>query len=77
MNFKILILKLIGWYRPSNSLTLFNKQINFTTIKPDQQLRFDEWSKQFNVSRRYSLLEDSEYLQKIKMKDISSISLAS
>ena len=74
MKFKTLILKLIGWYRPNHTV---NKPISTITINPDQQLKFDEWSRKFNVSSRYSLLEDSEYLQKVRRNDISSISLVS
>lgn len=72
MEIKVLILKAMGWYQPQHS-TL--KPIKFTTTTPDQPLKFDEWSKRFNVSRRYSLLEDSEYLQKVRRNDISSVNV--
>lgn len=72
MEIKVLILKAMGWYQPQHS-TL--KPIKFTTTTPDQLLKFDEWSKRFNVSRRYSLLEDSEYLQKVRRSDISSVNV--
>ena len=72
MEIKVLILKALGWYQPQRS-TL--RPIQFRTVNPDQPLKFDEWSKRFNVSRRYSLLEDSTYLQKVRSNDISSVNV--
>ena len=72
MEIKVLMLKALGWYQPQRS-TL--KPIQFKTTVPDQQLKFDEWSRRFNVSRRYSLLEDSDYLQKVRRNDISSVNV--
>lgn len=73
MKLKVLILKIIGWHQPQQ---INNKPISLKTTHPDQYLKFDEWSKRFNVSRKYSLLEDSEYLRKIRRNDISSINVS-
>lgn len=72
MEIKVLILKALGWYQPKYS-TL--RPIQFRTVNPDQPLKFDEWSKRFNVSRGYTLLEDSNYLQKVRSNDISSVNV--
>jgi len=60
-------------FSKSKSQHTISNPISFTTTIPDQQLKFEEWKRRFGVSSKYSLLEDSEYLQKIRKNDISSI----
>ena len=43
--------------------------ISFTTTIPDQQLKFEEWKQHLNVSGKFTYLEDSEWLQKVRKRE--------
>jgi hypothetical protein len=65
---KSMILKVVGKKQKQSQprVNIFNTPINFRTVEPDVKLSFDKWSKKFKVSSSFTLLEDSEWLQKIR-----------
>ena len=58
--------KLVGWSQPEIQNNIIKQEVKFKTVEPDVRLSFDKWSKKFKVSSRFNLLEDSEWLQKIR-----------
>jgi hypothetical protein len=65
---KSMILKVVGRNQKQSQprVNILNTQVNFRTVEPDVRLSFDKWSKKFKVSSSFTLLEDSEWLQKIR-----------
>lgn len=66
---KSMILKLTGKNQPKLRVNAFNTPINFRTIEPDVRLDFDKWTKKFKVSSTFTLLEDSEWLIKVRKRN--------
>jgi hypothetical protein len=58
--------KLVGWSQPEIQNNIIKQEVKFKTVEPDVRLSFDKWSKKFKVSSRFNLLEDSEWLQKVR-----------
>lgn len=63
---KSIISKVVGRNQPKVRASIFDTPISFRTVEPDVKLSFDKWSKKFKVSSSFTLLEDSEWLQKIR-----------
>ena len=43
--------------------------MTFTTVHPDTTLNLDEWKQHLNVSGKFTYLEDSEWLQKVRKRE--------
>jgi hypothetical protein len=52
--------------QPTATSSIFDKPMSFRTVHPDERLSFDKWSKKFKVGKSFTLLEDSEWLQKVR-----------
>jgi hypothetical protein len=63
---KSIISKIIGKKQPQPRSNIFDTPVSFRTVEPDVRLSFDKWSKRFKVSSSFTLLEDSEWLQKVR-----------
>lgn len=66
---KSMISKLVGKKQSQPRVNILNTQVNFRTVEPDVRLSFDKWSKKFKVSSSFTLLEDSEWLSKIRKRN--------
>jgi hypothetical protein len=68
---KSMILKVVGRNQKQSQprVNILNTQVNFRTVEPDVKLSFDKWNKKFKVSSSFTLLEDSEWLSKIRKRN--------
>jgi len=66
---KSMILKLTGKQQPQVRVNVLEQNIRFRTAQPNEHLGFEEWMKQLNVSSSFTLLEDSDWLTKVKKNE--------
>ena len=66
---KSMILKLTGKQQPQVRVNVLEQNIRFRTAQPIEQLGFEEWMKQLNVSSSFTLLEDSDWLTKVRKNE--------
>lgn len=66
---KSMILKLTGKQQPQVRVNVLEQNIRFRTAQPSEQLGFEEWTKQLNVSSSFTLLEDSDWLTKVRKNE--------
>ena len=66
---KSMILKLTGKQQPQVRVNVLEQNIRFRTAQPSEQLGFEEWMKQLNVSSSFTLLEDSDWLTKVRKNE--------
>ena len=55
--------------KPVSTSSIFDKPMSFRTVQPDERLSFDKWCKKFKVGKSFTLLEDSEWLQKVRKRN--------
>lgn len=63
---KPIISKVVGRNQPKICASIFDTPISFRTVEPDVKLSFDKWVKKYKVSSSFTLLEDSEWLHKVR-----------
>ena len=66
---KSMILKLTSKQQPQVRVNVLEQNIRFRTAQPNEQLGFEEWMKQLNVSSSFTLLEDSDWLTKVRKNE--------
>jgi hypothetical protein len=66
---KSMILKVVGRNQPEVRTNVLKQNITFRTIQPSEKLDFEEWMKELNVSSSFTLLEDSDWLTKVRKNE--------
>ena len=66
---KSMILKVVGRNQPEVRTNVLKQNIRFRTAQPNEQLGFEEWTKQLNVSSSFTLLENSDWLTKVRKNE--------
>jgi hypothetical protein len=66
---KSMILKVVGRNQPEVRANVLKQNITFRTIQPSEKLDFEEWMKELNVSSSFTLLEDSDWLTKVRKNE--------
>jgi hypothetical protein len=66
---KSMILKVVGRNQPEVRTNVLKQNITFRTIQPSEQLDFEAWMKELNVSSSFTLLEDSDWLTKVRKNE--------
>jgi len=66
---KSMILKVVGRNQPEVRTNVLKQNITFRTIQPSEKLNFEEWMKELNVSSSFTLLEDSDWLTKVRKNE--------
>jgi len=66
---KSMILKVVGRNQPEVRTNVLKQNITFRTIQPSEQLDFEAWMKELRVSSSFTLLEDSDWLTKVRKNE--------
>ena len=66
---KSMILKVVGRNQPEVRTNVLKQNITFKTIQPSEKLDFEAWMKELNVSSSFTLLEDSDWLTKVRKNE--------
>jgi hypothetical protein len=66
---KSMILKVVGRNQPEVRTNVLKQNITFRTIQPSEKLDFEAWMKELNVSSSFTLLEDSDWLTKVRKNE--------
>jgi hypothetical protein len=66
---KSMILKVVGRNQPEVRTNVLKQNITFRTIQPSEKLDFEVWMKELNVSSSFTLLEDSDWLTKVRKNE--------
>lgn len=66
---KSMILKVVGRNQPEVRTNILKQNITFRTIQPSEKLDFEVWMKELNVSSSFTLLEDSDWLTKVRKNE--------
>ena len=66
---KSMILKVVGRNQPEVRTNVLKQNITFRTIQPSKKLDFEAWMKELNVSSSFTLLEDSDWLTKVRKNE--------
>jgi hypothetical protein len=66
---KSMILKVVGRNQPEVRTNVLKQNITFRTIQPSEKLDFEEWMKELRVSSSFTLLEDSDWLTKVRKNE--------
>jgi len=66
---KSMILKVVGRNQPEVRTNVLKQNITFRTIQPSEKLDFEAWMKELNVSSSFTLLEDSDWLIKVRKNE--------
>ena len=66
---KSMILKVVGRNQPEVRTNVLKQNITFKTIQPSEKLDFEEWMKELRVSSSFTLLEDSDWLTKVRKNE--------
>jgi len=66
---KSMILKVVGRNQPEVRTNVLKQNITFRTIQPSKKLDFEVWMKELNVSSSFTLLEDSDWLTKVRKNE--------
>jgi hypothetical protein len=66
---KSMILKVVGRNQPEVRTNVLKQNITFRTIQPSEKLDFETWMEELNVSSSFTLLEDSDWLTKVRKNE--------
>ena len=66
---KSMILKVVGRNQPEVRTNVLKQNRTFRTIQPSEKLDFEVWMKELNVSSSFTLLEDSDWLTKVRKNE--------
>jgi hypothetical protein len=66
---KSMILKVVGRNQPEVRTNVLKQNITFRTIQPSEKLDFEAWMKELRVSSSFTLLEDSDWLTKVRKNE--------
>ena len=66
---KSMILKVVGRNQPEVRTNVLKQNMTFRTIQPSEKLDFEAWMKELNVSSSFTLLEDSDWLTKVRKNE--------
>jgi hypothetical protein len=66
---KSMILKVVGRNQPEVRTNVLKQNMTFRTIQPSEKLDFEEWMKELRVSSSFTLLEDSDWLTKVRKNE--------
>jgi len=66
---KSMILKVVGRNQPEVRTNVLKQNITFKTAQPSEKLDFEAWMKELNVSSSFTLLEDSDWLTKVRKNE--------
>lgn len=66
---KSMILKVVGRNQPEVRTNVLKQNITFRTIQPSEKLDFEAWMEELNVSSSFTLLEDSDWLTKVRKNE--------
>jgi hypothetical protein len=66
---KSMILKVVGRNQPEVRTNVLKQNITFKTIQPSEKLDFEAWMKELRVSSSFTLLEDSDWLTKVRKNE--------
>lgn len=66
---KLMILKVVGRNQPEVRTNVLKQNITFRTIQPSEKLDFEAWMKELRVSSSFTLLEDSDWLTKVRKNE--------
>lgn len=60
--------------KETKSTSIYDNPIKFKTVQPDVSLSFEAWCKKYKVGKSFTLLEDSDWLRKVrKLNHIKSV----
>jgi hypothetical protein len=62
-------LKVVGRNQPEVRTNVLKQNMTFRTIQPSEKLDFEEWMKELRVSSSFTLLEDSDWLTKVRKNE--------
>jgi hypothetical protein len=66
---KSMILKVVGRNQPEVRTNVLKQNITFRTIQPSEKLDFEAWMEELNISSSFTLLEDSDWLTKVRKNE--------
>jgi len=66
---KSMILKVVGRNQPEVRTNVLKQNMTFRTIQPSEKLDFETWMEELNVSSSFTLLEDSDWLTKVRKNE--------
>jgi hypothetical protein len=66
---KSMILKVVGRNQPEVRTNVLKQNMTFRTIQPSEKLDFEAWMKELRVSSSFTLLEDSDWLTKVRKNE--------
>jgi hypothetical protein len=66
---KSMILKVVGRNQPEVRTNVLKQNITFRTIQPSEKLDFETWMEELRVSSSFTLLEDSDWLTKVRKNE--------